>query len=100
MNKEEIINYWTESAEQDLRAMENLFSNGHYVWALFIGHLVVEKLLKAYYVQEVNVEAPRSHDLLKIAEKARLDLTEDQKDFLDAVTTFNIKTRYPDYKNR
>ena len=25
-------------------------------------------------------------------------LTEDQKDLLDAVTTFNIRARYPDYK--
>ena len=27
-------------------------------------------------------------------------MTERQKDFLDEVTTFNIKARYPDYKNR
>ena len=27
-------------------------------------------------------------------------LTEEQKDLLDEVTTFNIKARYPDYKGR
>lgn len=35
---------------------------------------------------------------MRIAEKAKLDLSEDQKDFLLEVTSFNIKARYPDYK--
>jgi HEPN domain len=39
-------------------------------------------------------------DLTRIAEKGNLALSEKQKDFLDEVTTFNIKARYPDYKNR
>ena len=29
-----------------------------------------------------------------------MELTEKQKDFLAEVTTFNIKSRYPDYKRR
>jgi len=37
---------------------------------------------------------------LKIAEKSNLLLSEEQKDSLDEMTTFNIKARYPDYKNR
>jgi len=28
--------------------LEDLFEKGHYTWALFVGHLVLEKLLKAY----------------------------------------------------
>lgn len=45
-------------------------------------------------------EVPHSHNLLIIAQKANLVLSEEQADFLDEVTTFNIKARYPDYKNR
>ena len=80
--------------------MSSLFKNGHNVWALFLGHLVLEKLLKAIYVENVKMNVPFTHDLTKIAEKARLALTEEQKDLLDAVTTFNIKARYPDYKRK
>lgn len=47
-----------------------------------------------------STRIPYIHDLTKIAEKANLGLSEEQKDFLDEVTTFNIKARYPDYKNR
>jgi len=100
MTKDEIIKYWIDSSEVDFKAMENLLNNGHYVWSLFIGHLVIEKLLKAYHVKNVDSSTPPIHDLTKIAEKANLPLSESQKDFLDEVTTFNIKARYPDYKNR
>ena len=53
MEKEELILYWTESSEQDFRAMKHLFEKGDYHWSLFIGHLVLEKLIKAYYVKPI-----------------------------------------------
>ena len=80
--------------------MGSLYKNGHYAWSLFLGHLVLEKLVKAVYVKHVDANIPFTHDLTKLAGKAGLRLTEEQKDFLDAVTTFNIKARYPDYKGR
>ena len=39
--------------------MESLFANGYYVWSLFIGHLVIEKVLKAFHVK--NSLAPLPH---------------------------------------
>jgi len=60
--------------------------------------LVVEKLLKAYYVKNCDINPPHTHNLTKIAEKAKLRLTEKQKDFFDLLNTFNILARYPDYK--
>ncbi len=98
MKKTEIIDYWIASANKDFRVMGSLFRNGHHVWALFVGHLVLEKMLKAIYVKNLDANVPYTHDLTKIADKAGLTLTEDQKDSLDAVTTFNIRARYPDYK--
>ena len=80
--------------------MGSLFKNGHYVWALFLGHLILEKILKALYVKRVDTNIPFTHNLAKIAEEAGLPLIEKQKDLLDEVTTFNIKARYPDYKGR
>ncbi|MCX7636162.1 MAG: HEPN domain-containing protein [Syntrophales bacterium] len=50
--------------------MHSLFDNGHYTWALFMGHLVIEKLLKAYYVKRVDINYPRSHNLLEITVKS------------------------------
>ena len=100
MTRDEIVLYWLKSAETDLSAMETMPRSGHFVWALFLGHLVLEKTLKAGYVNAVEQNPPRTHDLLRIALQAGLELSESDRDFLDEVTTFNIKTRYPDYKSR
>lgn len=100
MTRDEIIKYWLNSSDIDSRAMESLFNNGHYLWALFVGHLVLEKLLKAFYAKNVGDDIPYTHNLSHLATKANLALSEEQEDFLDDVTTFNIKARYPDYTNR
>lgn len=100
MTKEEIVKYWLDSSDVDAAAMDTLFANGHYVWALFIGHLVVEKLLKAYYAKNIDTDVPQIHHLLRIAEKAGLELSDDRKDFLLEVTDSNLKARYPDYKSK
>ncbi len=46
----------------------------------------------------MGLEVPRIHDLLKLASKISLELTDEQKSFLDEVTTYNLRGRYPDYK--
>jgi HEPN domain-containing protein len=100
LTKEELILYWRETSEQDFKTMINLFKSKDYHWSLFIGHLVIEKLMKAIYVKNTPFDSnpPKTHDLLVISEKAGLTTTEMQKDLLDMFTTFNISTRYPDYK--
>jgi len=50
MTQEEHIKYWIDSAEHDLDTANSLFSSGKYDWCLFISHLVLEKLIKAFYV--------------------------------------------------
>lgn len=50
MTIEEQIDHWMKAAELDLPVAEHLFKNGYNVWCLFIGHLVLEKILKAHYV--------------------------------------------------
>jgi HEPN domain-containing protein len=99
MNVEEHVNYWLDSAKNDLGAAEDLFSSAKYDWCLFIGHLVVEKTLKAYFVySNDNKIPPKTHNLLKLAEVANLSLTEEQKLFLDEVNDFNLEVRYPEYR--
>jgi HEPN domain-containing protein len=78
--------------------MNTLFENKKYSWALFVGHLMIEKLLKALFVKVNNEYPPFIHNLLRLAEKCNLELSEEQKLFLGTVTAFNINTRYDDYK--
>ena len=98
MNREDILQYWIKCSDNDFRAMVHLFEKGDYSWSLFIGHLVIEKLLKAWYVQQVDISPPFIHDLVRLSEKAGLSLKEEQKDILDTISTFNLQARYDDYK--
>jgi len=98
MSRKEIIKYWIESSDSNAITMNNLFKSKDYDWSLFIGHLVIEKLLKAYYIKSVDENYPLIHDLLRLAEKGGLNLTNEQKDLLDEVSGFNIRVRYDDYK--
>ncbi len=99
MTKEEHITYWLESADHDLDTAESLFQSEKYDWCLFLAHLVLEKTLKAMYVaaNEDNIP-PRIHNLVRLAEVSSLDLSEEQRIFLDEVNDFNLEVRYPDYR--
>lgn len=98
MTRDEHIAYWLTESDKDMAVMESLFAGDHYTWALFVGHLALEKILKALYVKQVEIQVPRIHHLLKIARDCGLQVTSDQEDFLLEVTTYNLKGRYPDYK--
>jgi HEPN domain-containing protein len=98
MTKEEVIQFWLKSSDKDFQTMDHLYVSGDYMWSLFIGHLVIEKLLKAYYIRTKDENYPMIHNLLRIAEKAGLELNEEQQIFFSTVTSFNINTRYDDYK--
>ncbi|HED08412.1 MAG TPA: HEPN domain-containing protein [Ignavibacteria bacterium] len=68
MTQEEHIKYWLDSAEHDLDTANTLFSSGKYDWCLFISHLVLEKLLKAFYVKNNhNKIPPKTHNLVRLA---------------------------------
>ena len=62
MEKNELISFWMDSSDQDFKVMEDLFEKGHCTWALFVGHLVIEKLLKAYYVENIDGGGPQNLD--------------------------------------
>ena len=98
MTKEELIKYWLDSADDNFQSMLNMFNSKEYVWSLFVGHLCIEKLLKACYVKQVDTVVPRIHDLYKLALKCGMEMSEEQMDALQYITLFNIEARYEEYK--
>lgn len=95
---EKIVKHWIDSSEKDFQTMLHLYESRDNHWALFLGHVVIEKLLKAHVVKKTSAHAPFTHDLLRLAKLAELNLTEEQSDWLDTITTFNLNTRYDSYK--
>jgi HEPN domain-containing protein len=97
-NIDNIIKQWRESSDQNYLTMQNLIRSKDFSWALFLGHLLIEKLLKAHYVKKHNTHAVFTHDLLRLARKAELDLSEELEEWLDEISTFNLNARYDNYK--
>ncbi len=98
INVEKIVNYWKTTSDEDFKTMLSLYDSKTYHWALFLGHISTEKLLKAYYVQAMKKHAPPIHNLYRIAELSGLDFTEEYADWFDTITSFNINARYDDFK--
>jgi HEPN domain-containing protein len=98
MDKNYHIEYWLNSAAHDLDVAETLFQNDKYDWCLFIGHLVIEKVLKAFYVRGRGEMPPKVHNLIILAERTNMHLSDEQKQLLGEINRFNIEARYPDYK--
>lgn len=94
------VAYWLTQSDNDLPVAESMLEKGHYTWCLFIGHLVLEKILKAIYVREHQKIAPRIHDLVRLAKSTSLNLSDEQLVFLSEVSDFNMEGRYPDEKNQ
>ena len=95
---EKIKNHWVETSDDDFKTTNELFKSKSYNWALFVGHISLEKLLKALYVKLHGKHAPTSHNLYRLAELCKIDLTDEFSDWLDTITSFNINARYDDYK--
>lgn len=100
MNNIDLMNYWIDSSDEDYEAMKVLFNNHKNTWCLFIGHLVIEKILKGLYAKNnpENPIAPKIHNLILLSQKANLDVPSEIREKVQVINTFNIIARYDDYK--
>lgn len=96
MDIQKIIDYWVEEADDALRVMHHLFEKEDYSYALFFGHLAIEKILKAVYVFRKGEHAPYSHNLERLAIESNIPLPDEKKIALIRITRYNIESRYPD----
>src|SRR3989344_7523157 len=97
MSNKDLVKYWLDSSAQDWETVEVLMKSKRYMHALFFCHLSLEKHLKSMIAMQ-NEVVPITHDLLLLAQKAKIELTQEQAELLAEVKEFNIRTRYDDYK--
>lgn len=98
LTKQEAVNYWKESALKDRKVVRSMIKLGHNDWALFVWHLVLEKLFKGLLVEE-DKEVIRTHNLFRLAtDLEEVTLSDEHLEWLKEVTTFNLEARYNSYK--
>ena len=100
MNNTDLMNYWFESSDNDYDTMKVLYENHKNTWCLFLGHLVIEKLLKGLYARNnpENPISPKVHNLILLSQKANLKVPNEIREKIQIINTFNISSRYDDYK--
>jgi len=98
VNKD-IILKWLENSEKNVAVASDMYRLGHYNWCLFMWHLAIEKILKAYLAKQ-DKEIPYIHDLGKLSDLAGIDFGKIgiTKDELSEITGYNLEARYEDYK--
>ena len=52
MLKQEHIQYWITSSENDWEVIQSLIHGEKFLYALFFAHLTLEKLLKGHWVKD------------------------------------------------
>lgn len=98
MDIQKVKDFWVEEADEALQVAWHLFEKKDFSYALFFGHLVVEKILKAVFVIRKGEHPPYIHNLQRLAEFAGIVLSEPQIAQLIKISSFNLKARYPDQK--
>ena len=92
------VEYWFYSASYDLDTGKSLLEARRFPYALFFGHLALEKILKSLVVKATCSHAPHTHSLPLLASKTNIEIPESVLDRLAEYTEFNLEARYPDEK--
>lgn len=94
------MEYWFKSADEDYDTMLYMKAGKKNTWCLFMGHLVIEKLLKGLYAKNNtdNPIVPKIHNLILLSQKANLEVPTKIREKIQTINTFNISARYDDYK--
>ena len=95
---DELLHYWIKNSEEDFITAESMLKTKRYVHCLFFCHQFLEKLLKARVVKNTNWHPLLIHNLLKLAQDAKINLSESTKKDLSTINEFNLRARYNDYK--
>ena len=100
MTKEEQVHYWLDIADYDLDTAEAMHQTGRWLYVAFMCHQVIEKTLKAYWCATRDDDPPYTHNHMRLAEGCGLydQMSDEQRDFLDTITNYNIEARYPEDK--
>ncbi len=96
----EIIKKWILYANADLDVAQRLFQSPKpnqwtYLLVLWHCHQAIEKMLKMLIVKQ-GKELLKIHDLLRLTKVSNISLSAEQKEFLEDLNEFYLRSRYPD----
>ena len=91
---------WFRQADYDMDTAELMLNGKKYLYAVFMCHLALEKALKGIYSQRLRDLPPKTHNLIYLVEKTKLELPDDLYDFVFTINRVSVPARYPDNLER
>ena len=91
------IEYWQGTAGSNIETASILVKSGKYIEGMFFCHLCIEKIIKALVVKQIENIPPKSHDLFYLANLAKIEITDEQSDFMQILMKYQLEGRYPEY---
>ena len=73
-----------------------MLDSGRYLYVLFCCQQAAEKMLKALISERTNDFPPRVHQLVRLAEVAKIELSDEHLELLLELSAYYIQTRYPE----
>ena len=87
---------WLAQVDYDVATAEQMLHAGRYIYVIFMSHMALEKTLKALVTEETQKLPPRTHNLIDLAQRAQVVLSQEQQDFLGKLNNISVVVRYPD----
>ena len=91
------IDYWCNSAENDIETSAILITSSKFIEGMFFCHLSIEKIIKALIVKKTENIPVRSHDLFYLIGIEEIEITEEQSDFIQILMKYQLECRYPEF---
>lgn len=90
------IEHWRDGAREEWQVAGELLEKGRVRHALFFTHLALEKALKAHVCRQTGDLAPRTHNLVRLAELGGRQCAPVQLRTLAKLNDFSQTGRYPE----
>jgi HEPN domain-containing protein len=94
------VDYWLDSADEDLITAKILLDNKRYLYMGFLCHLIAEKALKAVVASKTGKAPPKIHDLEKLAKIGGIFkvFSDEQQKLLVKLMPLYLEGRYSEYR--
>jgi len=91
---------WLNISKEDKEVAEMTWKTKRYIYAIMFWQQAVEKIIKAYIVEVINVLPRKTHDIDQLLEQAKLNIIEIKIKDTKEITKAFMRTRYEDLSRK
>jgi len=91
---------WMQIAKEDKGIAVEMWNSKRNVYAIMFWQQAVEKIIKAYIVEKIDVLPKKSHDIEMLLKQAKLDISELEFSNIKELSLAFTRTRYEDLSRK